>query len=445
MAITRMPRLELVLGAPIGVLQWESLEDRVSTGLEEQIDLEFKSAHYDRDQAGELAKDVAALANAAGGLILLGVVEEGGVSRSLSPIDLVGGYRERYTQIVAARVSPLPQFDIVQIPSRADATVGVVALVVPRSPNAPHAVVKEGALRYPRRHGATTGYLSEPEVADAYRRRIVSAREQAQAAALTETDLLETLNPREPWLVITAVPDLSGSLTIDRQAAEAFRSRVVGKRAAMPWYGVHFDESRTGFRRMRADGGMGRDPETEALSSWCAMEWHADGTGTYAIRVPDLATQAASFDVEHGMTLIDDEAVAGGLLCGLEWLAEHAHAAGAGGMLNIRARLWPTDGRKIGIGHTRQFGTSAYAPAVRTSPVSQVSAPIEDLYPAGANLVGTAALILRDLGQWMGVPELGHLSVSGEIRRRYWTARYQDALNAWGQDRGVTVTDEVLA
>ncbi|WP_146173749.1 hypothetical protein [Saccharothrix carnea] len=48
---------------------------------------------------------------------------------------------------------------------------GFILIAVPRSPLGPHAVVVNDSLRYPRRHGRMTTYLSESDVAQAHRDR----------------------------------------------------------------------------------------------------------------------------------------------------------------------------------------------------------------------------------------------------------------------------------
>jgi hypothetical protein len=77
--------------------------------------------------------------------------------------------------VVASLVAPVPDFDVRMIPDDAeggDGNHGFVAISVERSSAGPHAVAVQTSLRYPRRTGTTTRYLSEPEVADAYRQRL---------------------------------------------------------------------------------------------------------------------------------------------------------------------------------------------------------------------------------------------------------------------------------
>lgn len=67
---------------------------------------------------------------------------------------------------VAAGVAPVPNFEIHPIRKEeagdGDARV-YYAIAVQRTTAAPHAVIVNTGFRYPRRTGADTRYLSEPE------------------------------------------------------------------------------------------------------------------------------------------------------------------------------------------------------------------------------------------------------------------------------------------
>src|SRR5690349_7722275 len=70
-------RLETLFGAHFDDLEPNHIRNLVAAEVEESYFLDFKSALYCKndDQRRELAKDVVALANTAGGAIVLGVAE----------------------------------------------------------------------------------------------------------------------------------------------------------------------------------------------------------------------------------------------------------------------------------------------------------------------------------------------------------------------------------
>lgn len=150
---------------------WSELEALLGQA-EESPSLDFK-----RQLAGEnaeLAKDLAAM-TVNGGVLLYGVDEnrETGLASELRPFAL-RGVQERLRQIAGSRIAPAPDFGVELLASPADAGAGVVVVVVPASPMAPHQV--DG--RYPCRRGTTTGLLAEAEVERLYRQR----RDLAQPA-----------------------------------------------------------------------------------------------------------------------------------------------------------------------------------------------------------------------------------------------------------------------
>lgn len=74
MAMLRSRRLEGLLGGSLDAVTAASVRGLVEVGVAEAFDLDFKSTHYGRgdSEKRDLAGDVAALANTAGGLIVIG-------------------------------------------------------------------------------------------------------------------------------------------------------------------------------------------------------------------------------------------------------------------------------------------------------------------------------------------------------------------------------------
>lgn len=70
----RFPRLEALLGVPPQAIDEAVLRTAADSGVPEGQDLDWKRTLYLQGDRGslELAKDVAALANTAGGVIVLG-------------------------------------------------------------------------------------------------------------------------------------------------------------------------------------------------------------------------------------------------------------------------------------------------------------------------------------------------------------------------------------
>src|SRR6266700_1804252 len=193
MVALRSARQEALLGSRIELARHADLMTLISDRVPEAFDLDFKSEMYgptDRDRR-DAATDVAALANTAGGLLILGIEEDSQARATAAPgLTLSEADERRIRQIVGSQVVPMPQIDVLRVEDPNRLGRGLVLVAIPRSPLAPHAVVVNDGLRYPRRNGATTRYLSEPEVADAYRQRFARPRRQADRAREIEADAL---------------------------------------------------------------------------------------------------------------------------------------------------------------------------------------------------------------------------------------------------------------
>jgi hypothetical protein len=148
---------------------------------------------------------------------------------------------------------------------------------VPRSPSAPHAILYNDALRYAKRNGSTTRYLTEPEVAAAYRDRLLLSERQTERAIEVETEALRRLDPvaNHPWLLLTLVPELPGDLVIDREELWRFQQLVVNKDvfALTVRLNAAFTRARVGRRRLLADGNNPSKP----LARYGSPELHTDG------------------------------------------------------------------------------------------------------------------------------------------------------------------------
>ncbi|HMJ72858.1 MAG TPA: ATP-binding protein [Solirubrobacterales bacterium] len=177
-------RLHDVLDARLHELDYATLQGLVARGVREATDLDFKREVYGGNEKGKrsFAADVAAMANERGGLISIGVVDADGAASDLNPIELSEAEELRMKSIAADLISPHVSFEIQRIPLADNDSNGFYAIIIPPSPDRPHAVSFGVDLRYPRRDGARTRYMRQPEVAAEYASR--EQRGEAQVARL---------------------------------------------------------------------------------------------------------------------------------------------------------------------------------------------------------------------------------------------------------------------
>lgn len=141
----------------------------INSSLEETVTFDAKKELPPKNS--EIAKDVSAMANTAGGVIIFGIDEDvSGRPTIPTPFELKG-QREKIDNVLRTLVSEVPNYTISAIESQSNAAKGYIVLVIPPSERAPHMVIKKGELRYYGR-GETGNYiLSESEVARLYERR----------------------------------------------------------------------------------------------------------------------------------------------------------------------------------------------------------------------------------------------------------------------------------
>jgi Putative DNA-binding domain len=441
MVALRSRRLETLLGVPLDGLRYEHLEALVTNHVSEAFDLDFKAVLYgnaDKDRR-DLATDVAALANTGGGLLVLGIEEDRQARAAAAPgVAVSDDEVRRILQVVGSLVVPLPVFEPLPVLKPGETGHGFLVVAVPRSPLAPHAVIVNQGLRFPRRNGTTTRYLSEPEVASAYRERLAGAQRQSARAEEVEGEALLRLDiSDQPWVVVTLVPDLPGDLSLNSEVFTTFQQQITRQPATIVATGFSILRASVGRRRLLADGSRDDSP----LARWVSLELHTDGSGVYSGCV--LGAEPLGDGLGRQ---IPDEGIVIAVMSGLLHLARHARdRAAAGGNALIRAQIFPiSPERPTGLGHTRHGFLDSRGARILTLPpqAAEAAAELDDLAQPGPMLAAASALLVDEIGQAFGVAEMGQLSRDGQLRRPYWG---RPDVITWAQQNDIEITDDRLA
>ncbi|WP_149205091.1 RNA-binding domain-containing protein [Actinotalea subterranea] len=202
--------------APTPSLTFEMIEQAVDVGVREQEDLDWKAALWDGPSwADEFAKDVAAMANGGGGLIVVGVREDRRTSaaRELQDVGLIDQEQEKKLRRAAfSGVRPAIVNLAIDRLEDAAGSVHVLAIGVAPSVDAPHLVTRAQLFGVPIRVGSHTEWMQEWQIERAYRARF---RGQEERAALLDTawaEEAEALSLRTQadgeaiWMLMTAIP-----------------------------------------------------------------------------------------------------------------------------------------------------------------------------------------------------------------------------------------------
>jgi hypothetical protein len=220
--------------------------------LEETDDLDWKEMLPQQPRDGrwnEFAKDVAAMANTRGGLIIFGVQDKPTALVGIDPDEV---NRQQYAQWIRNHVQPyLPDLDIFEL---TDGTKTVLVVDVPASEMAPH-FVYGGAARdkeqqtavVPYRDNDHTAWMAEHQIERAYRdrfARVGRAEEEIQRHIdFTTQTIAAHASAPSAWFIAVSRPQRPlprGTYTMSRDEArevlEAAKTRagVLHARQSVP-------------------------------------------------------------------------------------------------------------------------------------------------------------------------------------------------------------------
>ncbi|MET3862556.1 hypothetical protein ABIE38_003502 [Dietzia sp. 2505] len=196
------------VGVESGPLTDGLLDQAVSGGVMESNDLDWKSALPPARGLGQtdFPKDVAAMANSGGGIIVYGVTESQRSAAARTDVGVLDEKHERALRAAAINAITPPVFglEVLRIgehPKRA------VVVEVPASLDGPHLIYRGEYFGAPIRNDADTVWMREPQIEAMYRARFDERRHStetldtlyAEAARGRDAD-------RRAWLIAVAHP-----------------------------------------------------------------------------------------------------------------------------------------------------------------------------------------------------------------------------------------------
>lgn len=231
------------LGRDAGPLTLELLDAAVDEGLEEQADLDFKLRPPAAGalMQSDMAKDVAAMANSGGGMLLFGISDTGSRASEAPGVssDFVQDtYLRDLRRVGINRVSP-PILDL-KVLAFGDASRHGLAVVVPATEDAPHLIFNNDAFRAPYRNGPDTAWMNERMLEAAYRARFEARRSATASLNELMAAAIEGRSfTKRAWMVAVArsTNTLPGNARLDRAAAaDVFESAY---QSSFRWVSMH--------------------------------------------------------------------------------------------------------------------------------------------------------------------------------------------------------------
>jgi len=254
----------------------------------ERSDLEFKRALPTKDRNGDIAVDLAAMANNGGGVLLYGVGEDNGRAKSLHPLDL-NSTTERVASIGRASVDePMTIDDFHEIRLEDDG-VGVLVVVVGALPRRPYFV---NGTAYGR-SGPVNVRLGRAEIARLFAaggrafleefggQHQSAARVNAAADGLQAIAALDAALPHIDYRFAFLGGNVPGYVQERRRRAEhAIDELRRVEVASAPLFGRDLEREWSALRKHAEDashvhGSHGRLGSDEAMTAARALEKHA--------------------------------------------------------------------------------------------------------------------------------------------------------------------------
>ncbi|MFF8513362.1 helix-turn-helix domain-containing protein [Streptomyces sp. NPDC015492] len=431
-------RLTAALGRHPDDLTEDDLQRAVDNHIPEGVDLDWKKDFYDGKDAGrkELAKDVAAMANTVGGLLVIGVDDgKQDHAHALAPIEPAPGRGEEWIRSVIANwIQPVvPNVGVRSLQSAKEGKIYWL-LTVPPSTQAPHAVAAPGNdynFRVHVRHGTTTRTLAESEIAQRYRDRFhavaldVDRVQDVFTAGLNYlTRHVMTAGPAGRklaawypiWVSVTAVPTVRGDYPLttqdERNAALDDFTKLANQAVTVNMRPDH--PALVGRRQVRFEG-----VPTGQL--------HQDGSSSTAL---PLNSRADPFDDDAPARLYQ-RGLELDLVAQVQVAAAWAAETGAAGDLMLSAALHRPDGDLAPVRLVVSDSAFQHGPAVTiTKTPAQTTANLAALAADKHEAVSTAYTLVADLLADMGTHQPHLLAPDGDIRLDR-LGDYRQTLTGW--------------
>lgn len=427
------PALHSLLGSDLAQVSAGGLGNLI--GIEENQDLELKELVGDaKGDRREFAVDVAALANGGGGLLAVGIAEDGtGAASEVVGIPADGDTALRFEQILASLVQPPLAMSVHRVPLASGREVVLVA--VEGGPIRPHAVLDGSSkLSYPVRRGRKKEYLTEAEVADSYSRRFASADRRALDLADLHAEFAASLNvEQQVWITVSLLPSNLGfgsmrpNLHVETKTwlgtldfvSDSWWNTRIGYQSVQGADDLAFPNRRLS---LRIDGA--------GAAAWGSLTYWMNGTDT-SLNPVDGEPPRFGDSVTTVLSRIVDA---------LTVLSSHARYVGATGSADVAVQLITTAdcrshllGAGQSAGSVRRYNQSTEI--VGNTRTSRRTVDLSALPADPAALLQAATMLSLDMISEYGHSNLGIIDEHGKLRPE--ATRITPALTRWAKTVGV--------
>lgn len=348
----RWSRIHAELGLAPVPLTFEMVAQAVEVRMAEAEDLDWKQAFPPpgaEKKWWDAAKDVAAMANTAGGLIVYGVAEE--QERAGRIVGIADGpqVQNALQGWVSRWIKPLVDGLRIEVLENPAGGAVLVAVAVPASPNAPHVVGEKNEMGVPHRYGAHTNWMTENQIERAYRDRFTRRADDRVALTALIDDLAGEFDlGADVWMAVAARPRVTPPPPRERaseQVTTTMRAAVRTAEEIFPERHGRFsilshlidaDWPRIGLRRWIVRSLDFRD---DGPWVWATIELHHDGSIAVLVSLSTFHRTEKVIGVPDDALLVPVGHVDSVVAEVVALSAAHMRALVGGGTVQIRAAL----------------------------------------------------------------------------------------------------------
>lgn len=421
------PRLLRWLVDDLDTISPDAVESLIGARLPESDDIEYKRQMFPTSDRGreQLAKSVASFANAAGGLIMIGVDGSGDGPRICGDDSPPQDLADRVHQVVATKVSPTPHVACRSVETEAGR---VHLILVSPSVQKPHAVQRpRDSYAYPCRDGGRTRYLVPSEISDMYHRRYsasASAIDRLQNLhSHAATSLNDDLADSSAFLVLTCVPYRPGALVLTPSLADerlAWAQPLL--RSLPPFHEYHTWRASVRFRSVELTGRFAVSSPVDIRTSL-----FLDGAGRSVLTYRGNPLRHASDTL--AVRIVD---IVSTLLAHIPLLARHAAGAGAVGDVEFGVQLLTRIETCLASLDWDEFVRVPEWIAIDSSTViAYRSSPLSDATAITPDLVGLVDLLSSDVVSSFGFPTVPQITPTYGLNLYEFPADWAELLHAW--------------
>ena len=281
--------LHRALGEPAGPITFDMLQRAIKAGVAENDELDWKRnlPEQSKFKDSDHIKDIAAMANSGGGMIIFGVAEQQKKATEWSGSSCVinESYERTIRQAAWSKISP-PVLNLTMDTVTGPGGQSAAWLLIPPSDDVPHLEFKKDYFRAPIRNGADTEFLSERQIEAMYRARFdAHSRAEHEMDELCRRTMEGHAADQYAWLVAVGRPTVRSNRPLSREEVVRIMLQAEEHLAALsrhdrPFFFQAVDGSnpRPGYRSWRFLNQMKGD--NAPYEAWISI--HDDGAVTVA-------------------------------------------------------------------------------------------------------------------------------------------------------------------